>query len=174
MALAALPFAANSQVIDTANQKRVAAYRQLYWSNIPKAIDWVSDFEKLYTKKEARALDSIISGFEKQTTIEIAIVTLDSFCTSKENLNALTQRIFNTWGIGKKDKNNGILISISEGHGIIRIDNGEGIRKMITDEETKGIIDKYFIPNFRNGDDYAGTVNGVTALMALLKTRIKK
>lgn len=166
-------FSARSQTSDSANRLRLSTYRQLYWDNLPKATDWVNDLEKLYTKKERFALDSIIFHFEKETTIEIGIVTLDTFCTSKSNFDAMIFHIMNTWGIGKKDKNNGILIGISEGHGMIRINYGDGVQQYISDKDIQELIDKYFVPQFKNGEYYAGTMNGLTKLTALLRSKIK-
>ena len=164
---------AGAQSKDSANQQRLAMYRVLYWDNVPGATGWVTDFDRLYSRKETYHLDSVISAFEKQTTIEIGIVTLDTFCTTKENFNALAFRIMNVWGVGKKDKNNGILISICIGRGVIRINNGDGIQKFLSDSETQALIDKFFIPQFKTGDYYTGTLNGVTALMAHLKNKMK-
>ena len=41
----------------------------------------------------------------------------------------------------KSRKKNGILIGISKGYRKIRIQNENGIEKIITDEETKSIIE---------------------------------
>jgi uncharacterized protein len=79
--------------------------------------------------------------------------------------------ISNTWGVGVKGKDNGILIGISNGYRRMRIQNGYGIEKIISDEETKEIIDKYFIPYFKNGDYYSGTLTGLTRLIALLNSK---
>jgi uncharacterized protein len=111
----------------------------------------------------------------KNTTIEIAIVTLDTSCTTAEAFNDLALHIANTWGVGKKDKNNGVTICISKGYRKIRICNGYGIEKLINDAETKQIVDSYFIAAFKKGDYYNGTLEGLLAIMAkpdaVMKTR---
>ena len=43
-----------------------------------KALGWTSDFEHIFSSDQVSELDSIISSFEKETTNEIAIVTIDS------------------------------------------------------------------------------------------------
>jgi uncharacterized protein len=64
----------------------------------------------------------------------------------------------------KKEKNNGILILISTGHRRIRISNGYGIEKILSDTETKEIIDTIILPEFRNGEYFNGTKKGIIAL----------
>jgi len=91
--------------------------------------------------------------------------------TSKDKFEDLSLHIAKTWGVGKKYKDNGILIAISKGYRQIRIQNGNGIEKIITDDETKEIIDKYFIPDFKKGKYYDGTLKGLIELIKLLKSK---
>ncbi|POY39322.1 hypothetical protein C3K47_02150 [Solitalea longa] len=150
----------------------ISAYGQKNTQNyqsypLPKG--WISDFENILTEKEESTLDSLVSSFERQTKIEIAIVTLDSSMTSKENFFNYTLGMANYWGIGKKDLNNGILIGISSSLRIIRIQNGYGIEKILTDLETKKIISDYFIPDFKKGNIFNGIKIGTIELMKKLR-----
>lgn len=110
-------------------------------------------------------MDSIIAHFEKETTNEIAIVTLEKSWATKENFDSLVYAISKNWGIGKKDKNNGILIGICTELRSIRIQNGTGIAEKLSDKETKLIIDKIIIPEFKKGNYFEGTKSVVLALM---------
>ena len=130
-----------------------------------KALGWTNDFENIFTNKQIIELDSIISRFEKETTNEIAIVTIDSSSTTKEDFDNLISTILNKWSVGKKGINNGIVIGISIGLKKIRISNGYGIEAKFTDIETKKIIDDIFLPEFRNGKYFEGTRNGLLTLM---------
>jgi uncharacterized protein len=80
-----------------------------------------------------------------------------------------TFRVMNTWGVGQKNKNNGILIGISKGYRHMRIENGYGLEKNLTDQETKKIIDDEFIPFFKQAKYFEGTLNGLKALMKKLE-----
>ncbi len=100
--------------------------------------------------------------------MEISIVTLDTFCVSKEKFEDLALHIANTWGIGKKEKNNGILICIIPGYRMIRIENGYGIENYLTDEETKKIIDTVFLPQYKKGNFFAGTNTGLNSIISKL------
>ena len=137
-------------------------------ANIPKPTGFVNDFEKIYTPGEITILDSLIAGFEKRTTIQIAIITIDTTMMKKEDLDAWTLSVMNAWGVGQKDKKNGMLIGISRGYRIMRIQNGYGIEKNLSDLETKKLIDNDFIPFFKEAKYFEGTMNGLKAIMKKL------
>ena len=130
-----------------------------------KSLGRTSDYEHIFTSDQISELDSIINQFEKGTTIEIAIVTIDSSWTTKERFDSLVLTIANDWGVGKKDLNNGILIGFSTGLRKIRINNGYGIETKLTDIETKKIIDDIILPEFKKGNYFEGTKNGLFAIM---------
>ncbi|MEO7584619.1 MAG: TPM domain-containing protein [Ferruginibacter sp.] len=130
-----------------------------------RALGWTSDFEHIFSSHQILELDSLISSFEKETTNEIAIVTIESSWATKESFDSLTMAIAKNWGVGKKHKNNGILIGISTQLRTIRIQNGYGIEAKLTDAETKKIIDDIIIPEFKKGNYFEGTKNGLLVLM---------
>ena len=100
-----------------------------------------------------------------KTTNEIAVVTFDSSFSNDENFDSLVIAIHNFWGIGKKNKDNGILIGISTANRKIRISNGYGIEDKLSDEETKAIIDSIVVPAFKKGDYFEGVKNAIEEIM---------
>jgi uncharacterized protein len=163
-----------TSISDTSNVHQLIVSSQVFWDNLPKPAGPVNDFEKIFSAKQNQLLGNKLRLFKAETGLEIAIVTLDSLCTSKEKFDDLALHIFNTWGIGEKEKDNGILISISRGHRKMRITNGYGIGKILSDRETKTIIENYFIPDFKKGEYYTGTLTGLTELTKLLRTKNKQ
>ena len=132
---------------------------------LPKNKGWVNDFENIFSTGQENSLDIILSAFEKKTTIEIAIITIPEIMTTAENFDNLVVQISNYWGLGKKDKNNGILIGVSKGLRSIRISNGLGIESILTDEQTKKIIENTIIPNFKVENYYQGTLKGIEEII---------
>ena len=130
-----------------------------------KALGWTSDFEHIFSSDEILELDNLISKFEKETTNEIAIVTIEISWTAKEKFDSLVLAIARDWGVGKKGINNGIVIGISTGLRKIRISSGYGIEAKLTDAETKKIIDDIILPEFKQGNYFTGVRNGLLALM---------
>ncbi len=159
------------QPITDGGADKVQVFRQQVWDSLPKSHGYVNDYENIYSDKEEAMLDSLIRAFENKTTIQIAIITFDTTMTTRDSLDALTLQIGNAWGVGQKDKNNGLTIGISRGYRRITIRNGYGIEKILTNEETKQIIDTAFIPDFRESRYFEGTYKGLTDLMRILGER---
>jgi uncharacterized protein len=137
--------------------------------HIPQARGLINDFTGLFTDSEIRTLDSLVSTYENATTVEIAVATVDSGMVKKQDFEDYSLVMLNTWGVGKREKNNGILIVIAPGLRLIRVENGHGIEKFLSDAETKEIIDSAFIPKFKEGKFFEGTQNGIIAIMRKLK-----
>ena len=135
---------------------------------IPIAKGWINDYVNLFSPEEARSLDSIIAVYEKRSSVEIAVATVDSSMRGPIDFEPYSLLMMRTWGVGKKDKNNGVLIVIAPDLRRIRIQNGYGIVHFISDEETKEIIDYGFVPYFKRNEFYGGTRNGILAIIKKL------
>lgn len=109
-------------------------------------------------------MNKIINEFHDSTTVQIAVVTLDSSFSDREHFDDYTLQLANKWGVGDSIKNNGILIGISAELRCMRIHNGYGIEKIMSDSETKKIVDSVFIPRFKETNYYLGTLNGLEAI----------
>lgn len=167
--------AQNGDTLKIESKKSISLelYRQTFWDNLPKPLNWTNDYENIFSDDEEAKLNQIIADFEKETTIEIAIVTIDTFKVSREKFNDLSLHIARTWGVGKKEKSNGILIAISKGYRQIRIQNGDGIVLYLSDDETAKIIRNKIIPYFKKEEYFEGTQAGLFEIIKLLKARLK-
>ena len=135
-----------------------------------KAIDstHIIDFERLFTPAQAAKLNETISDFEREKHISICIVTLDTSQVERLNFDDYTLNLAQAWNYDKTDSLPGILIGISKGHRYMRIQNSYAIEEVLSDAETKRIIDHYFIPVFRNDNYFIGTQNGTLELIRQL------
>lgn len=158
---------------DPSEHAKLQSFRQTFWDNLPDPMSWTNDYEGLFTQDQKMTLNDSMSNFHKETSIQICIVTLDTIYTTKEKFNDLALHIANVWGVGHGDKNNGVLICISSGYRMMRICNGKGIEKVLSTDETKKIINDYCVPSFRKADYFKGTLDGLTALIKILRERAK-
>ena len=126
-------------------------------------INYVTDFGNYYTEYERDTIANWITNYESETSIEIAIVTLDSL-GNKDQFD-YSVKTFNRLGIGKKGANNGLLFLFSKKEKKISIRTGKGLEAILTDLECGKIRDNVIIPYFRKGRYYYGTI------MALEYTR---
>jgi uncharacterized protein len=135
--------------------------RQLYGG-------WVSDGANLLSDSTKAQLNAMISELERQNGSEIAVVTVTETAPAPSP-KAFTTELFNYWGIGKKDRDNGVLFLISKGDRRVEIETGDGLEAILPDAEVKRIIDTQIIPQFKQGNFEAGAIAGTTALVDVLK-----
>ena len=126
----------------------------------------VIDYEHIFTDKETQKLDSIIHMSWENAIADIAIVTIDERHTDKEHFDQYVYNNLTGYAQGEYGKDNGIVIAISKQFRQMRIQNGYGIVKRMSDEATKEIIEEYFIPEFKNGNYFEGTWNGIHAIIS--------
>ena len=138
---------------------------------IPKPIGWTNDYKNLFSPDQVLILDSLISAYERRTTVEISVATIDSMMMGPIDFEPYTLLMLRTWGVGKKETNNGILIVIAPDLRRVRIQNGYGIEKKLSNEDSQEIIDSVMMPRFRTNDFFNGTKDGIQALIGKLQQK---
>ncbi len=129
-----------------------------------KASSWTTDLEHILTTEQITYLDSVLSYFEKESGVQIGILTLDSTMSTPEIFDSLILAVANQWGVGDPVKQNGVFIGMSASLRKIRICNGRGITGIITDEETADILQKQMIPAFKMGEYFQGLLLGIHSI----------
>ena len=127
-----------------------------------KPTSFVSDYAEMLKPEERTTLENKLSEFEKQTTNEIAIVIIESL--EGDAIENVAQKVFTKWGIGKKDKNNGVLLLISLDDRQTRIQTGYGVEPYLTDIGTSYIQSDIITPAFKQGNYFNG-INGAVDKM---------
>jgi uncharacterized protein len=154
----------SKQVLTTQQDSLKAYYKSYDLSPIGN----VNDFEGVFSQEEIDELTKIMVNFERKTTNQFCVVTLDDRHVEQEKFLDFALFLSKKWGIGKREKNNGVTIVFSKKFKQIRILNGYGIEKIINDEKTKGIIDEFAIPKFREENYFLGIKNPMLKMMELL------
>ena len=125
---------------------------------IPQVQDgvFIYDEDNIIDDTTQTSLNQMLVDLEKQTEVEFAVLTIESL----QNLSIETyaNKVFNTWGIGKKDKDNGILLLISRSDIKVRLEIGVGLEGILNDAKCGRILNNYFVP-YREEDEYTEAVN---------------
>lgn len=98
-----------------------------------------------------------------KTKAQIVVVTVRSLKDYAPEEYALT--ILRQWGIGDKELDNGVLILVSPGDRVSRIEVGYGLGGALPDGKTGRIQDEYMIPYFQQDDFNLGILNGYLAVV---------
>ncbi len=131
---------------------------------------WVTDMANLLSQPTETQLNQMISELEAQNGSEIAIVTVPETAPSKSP-KAFATELFNTWRIGKKENDNGVLFLISKRDRKVEIETGYGIEPILPNPEVKQIIDSQITPNFKQGNFDRGTLDGTAHLVKALQKK---
>lgn len=117
---------------------------------------FVSDPMGLLSQEATGRIDNTIAGMRRKTTAEMAVAIVPDL--GDIDIESYAEKLFTDWGIGKDDRDNGILLMISPGSRKARIQTGYGVEGILPDMVCDRIIRKDIVPAMRNGDlDLAAT-----------------
>ncbi len=125
----------------------------------------VNDLAGMLSVDEVATLEKKLNDYNDSTSTQIAIVTVNNLDGDEAGNYAF--KLGDKWGIGRTQKDNGILILISKETHDAFIATGRGMEGAITDVHCKRIIEKIIVPAFKNGNYFDGLNGTVDALIKL-------
>lgn len=128
----------------------------------PSPAGYVNDFANIISSSVENQLETDLTEFDQSTSNEIAVVTLESL--EDDVIENVAVELFAQWGIGKKNKDNGVLLLIAPNERELCIEVGYGLESVLTDSRAGTIIRTIITPEFKQDDYDTGIVNGVNAI----------
>ena len=128
---------------------------------------FVNDFAGMLTTEQKQSLETKISNFKNDTSNELSVVTIPNL--GGDTIENFAVKLFQDWGIGNKNKNNGILLLIARDDRQMRIEVGYGLEGALTDAQSFWIIRNVLKPSFQKGDYYGGINGGVEGIILITK-----
>ena len=132
---------------------------------------FVSDPADAIRPADEEALNRRIAALRDSFGVQIAIVVIPAYDGSAYNsVRAFANELFNTWGIGKKETNRGLLILLTTGTDKreIAFETGYGLEGELTDGLCKLIQKHRMIPVMKNGSYGEGLLAGVEEVRKVL------
>ena len=126
---------------------------------------------KLLTDFQKTNLENKLVKYSDTTSTQIVVIIIPS--TKGEDINYLAANWGEKWGIGDEEKDNGILILLAKDDRKIAIQNGRGVEHLLTDFQSKRIIERVIIPEFKKGDYYTGLDKGSDYIFMTLNGQFK-
>jgi uncharacterized protein len=134
---------------------------------------WVSDAAGILRPDTESRIDGMISALERQDGSELMVVTVPDTSGSSSPKTFATE-LFNTFKIGKKGVDNGVLMLISKGDRRVEIETGYGMEARLPDAQVGAIISTAMVPRFKEGDFDGGTLAGVGEVIGSLSPEVSK
>ena len=129
----------------------------------------VNDFAGMLSTDENSLLEQKLRAVNDSNSIEFAIIAIKT--TGNYDIEDYALKIGRQWGIGKKDKNNGILILVALGDRKIDIEVGYGLEDRVTDGLAKRVIENDIKPAFKQKNYYEGLDKATNSLIDMVASR---
>ncbi|MBU4491399.1 MAG: TPM domain-containing protein [Euryarchaeota archaeon] len=133
----------------------------------PQLRGYVTDNANMIDQSYEAKITQLAGAIEKETTVQIAVVTIESL--EGESMEMYAEELFEKAGIGKKDKDNGLLIIVAKQYRDYRFEVGYGLEGTVTDSMRVNIGERIIVPNFRNGEYGKGIYDSMLVVQELLK-----
>jgi uncharacterized protein len=132
---------------------------------IPKPAGYVSDTAGIMGEWAGKT-EKVCREIERQTTSEVAVLTVKT--TVPLEAQQYAQQVFDRWKIGKKGKDNGVLILVAVDDRKMWIATGYGVEGVLPDGKVGEIRDRILRPLFRQGRYGEGIYMGVKTVGSVL------
>ena len=124
-----------------------------------------NDYAGVVEPSVAADLDQKLATFEKVTSNQVLVVVY-SRMLSDSSIEDYTVRVAQKWGVGQKQRDNGIILFVFSQERRLYIQVGYGLEGALPDALAKNIIDAQITPRFRDGDYAGGLSAGIDAILA--------
>ena len=152
-------------------------------SNQPKAVEnqddaeiqltaegFVNDYADILSADQRDALELRLEALDDSTGNQIAVAIVNEF--EGDNILDFATRLGKQWGVGQKDKNNGVMIVVKvktdDSNGQVAIAIGTGIEDIIPNATCQNIIDREMVPYFKENDYYSGINAAIDAIIPIV------
>lgn len=127
---------------------------------------YIYDEDNIIDDDVEEELNKMLVELEEKTEAEFAVISVESLLD--KSIEEYANNLFNTLGIGKKGKDNGVLLLISRSDTKVRLEIGRGLEECLNDAKCGRILDDYFVP-YRESDEYTeATELTVKAVLCVL------
>ncbi|AUH34922.1 TPM domain-containing protein [Paracoccus tegillarcae] len=132
--------------------------------------DWqhtsINDFAQLLSNEDTRIIDEALIALQGDTGVQGTVVTLIDRARhgGTDGLEPFAKRLFNDWGVGEADRNDGFMLLVLRDDREMRIELGAGYPGA-ADNAARAIIDNDILPAFRADEMSAGIRDGTLAII---------
>ena len=124
---------------------------------------YVNDFAGVLSAATEDEVNALLYDFSKNESNEVAVVTVTDL--GGEEIEYYASKLFEEWGIGTAEHDNGVLLLVAVEDKKVRLEVGYGLEGTLTDLEAWAIIDGVLLPAFKAGDFDKGVNGAILAIM---------
>ncbi len=122
----------------------------------------VVDGAAILSPEFEQRLTARLAALEQETKVQLVVATTSDL--EGRDIAAYALDLANGWGLGDKDRDDGLLLLVAPTERKVRIEVGRGLEASVRDEDAAAIIREDILPHFRDGQFEAGITDGVEGL----------
>jgi uncharacterized protein len=134
---------------------------------VPYLSGRVTDDAEVLSPAARGEITAILKAHESRTTNQVAVLTVRSL--GGASVEDYATAVFQAWKLGRKGKDNGVLLLVAPTERRLRIEVGYGLEGTLPDVVAGRIIRNVITPRFKSGDFAGGISEGVRAIVAQLE-----
>ncbi|MFM2355186.1 MAG: hypothetical protein RLZZ528_922 [Pseudomonadota bacterium] len=137
-------------------------YRDLY----------INDYSDVLPPESEDRLRGYLDRLKTETGVEMTVLTIPTrrAFDATDSIEDFATGLFNAWGIGNAERNDGILVLVATEDREMRLELGAGYNQGY-DVLAQDMVNRYFLPEFRNGNYAAGIEAGTVETIARIARR---
>jgi uncharacterized protein len=129
--------------------------------SIPEPVGYVNDVAGVIDEPTRAKLEGFLDQVKKKTGADFAVLTVPT--TAPLSPTDYKVRVFETWKLGRKGEDDGLLMLVAIAEREVRFETGYGLEGALPDGLQSRIVRELMAPGFREGDYARGIVAGVQA-----------
>src|SRR5215469_6632448 len=126
----------------------------------PKPDRYFNDYAGVVSKEAAYRFNEQLAQFERETSDQIVVAAFPKM-QSDSSIEDYTQRVAQAWGVGQKDRRNGVVLFVFVDDRKMFIQVGYGLEGALPDVTAFDITERQIKPRFRVNDYDGGLATGV-------------
>jgi uncharacterized protein len=135
--------------------------------DVPFLAGRVNDLAGALSPAARARLETTLRDLERRTGAQVAVLVIPSL--EGESLESYSVRVAQTWKLGRKGVDDGVLFLVAKNDRKMRIEVGYGLEPTLTDARSRAILDERVRPRFRANDFDGGITAGVSAIAAVIE-----
>jgi uncharacterized protein len=126
----------------------------------------INDFADVISPAYEERMNSLAREVLAKADASLTVVTLKDI--GGANIDEFTNRLYESWGVGKKGEDRGAMILVALEERRIRIEVGYGLEGIVPDGLAGQIRDQAIVPYLKKGEFGLGLFNGLSALAGII------
>jgi uncharacterized protein len=127
----------------------------------------VNDLTGTLSEQQRAALEQTLAEFEARKGAQIAVLLVPT--TRPEPVQMFAVRVQESWKLGRKGVDDGVLLAIAKDDRELHIEVGYGLEGPLPDAIAKRIVEEEIVPRFKQGDFYGGIRAGTDRIMRVIE-----